>query len=163
MTPQDFIRKWKTHALTERAAAQEHFIDLCRLLGHPTPAEDDPNGDHFTFEKGAAIISGGKLCAQSGAGGAGMRERGQMLPIAARRARNSKAPAFSRGVDAAPSLPFTGRAERECATGGVLRETRQINAPRPATPTRPRFAGPPSPQGGGISAPRLQAKDHFSQ
>ncbi len=59
MTPQDFIRKWKTHALTERAAAQEHFIDLCRLFGHPTPAEDDPAGDHFTFEKGAAIAGGG--------------------------------------------------------------------------------------------------------
>ena len=54
MTPQDFIRKWKTHALTERAAAQEHFLDLCRLFDHPTPAEDDPKGDHFTFEKGAA-------------------------------------------------------------------------------------------------------------
>ena len=59
MTPQDFIRKWKTHALTERAAAQEHFLDLCRLFDHPTPAEDDPNGDHFTFEKGAAIAGGG--------------------------------------------------------------------------------------------------------
>jgi len=59
MTPQDFIRKWKTHALTERAAAQEHFLDLCRLFDHPTPAEDDPKGDHFTFEKGAAIAGGG--------------------------------------------------------------------------------------------------------
>lgn len=59
MTPQDFIRKWKTHALTERAAAQEHFLDLCRLFDHPTPAEDDPKGDHFTFEKGATIAGGG--------------------------------------------------------------------------------------------------------
>jgi type II restriction/modification system DNA methylase subunit YeeA len=59
MTPQEFIRKWKDHALTERAAAQEHFIDLCRLFGHPTPAEDDPRGDHFAFEKGASIIGGG--------------------------------------------------------------------------------------------------------
>lgn len=25
--------------LKERSAAQEHFIDLCRLLGEPTPAE----------------------------------------------------------------------------------------------------------------------------
>lgn len=32
MTPQDFIRKWKANARAERAAAQEHFIDLCRLL-----------------------------------------------------------------------------------------------------------------------------------
>ncbi len=59
MTPQDFIRKWKNHALTERAAAQEHFIDLCRLFGHPTPAEADPTGQEFAFEKGASIVGGG--------------------------------------------------------------------------------------------------------
>ncbi|MBL1257154.1 DNA methyltransferase [Methylocystis sp. Sn-Cys] len=59
MTPHEFIRKWKDHALTERAAAQEHFIDLCHLFGHPTPAEADPTGKEFTFEKGAAIVGGG--------------------------------------------------------------------------------------------------------
>ena len=59
MTPQDFIKKWKPVALTERATAQEHFLDLCRLFGHPTPAEDDPQGDHFAFEKGASKIGGG--------------------------------------------------------------------------------------------------------
>jgi type II restriction/modification system DNA methylase subunit YeeA len=59
MTPQEFIRKWKTHALTERAAAQEHFIDLCRMFGHPTPAEADPAGEYFTFEKGAPKTGGG--------------------------------------------------------------------------------------------------------
>jgi hypothetical protein len=59
MTPQDFIRKWKPVALTERATAQEHFIDLCRLFDHPTPAEDDPVGDHFAFEKGASKVGGG--------------------------------------------------------------------------------------------------------
>jgi hypothetical protein len=60
MTPQDFIRKWKPVALTERATAQEHFIDLCRLFGHPTPTEDDPVGDHFAFEKGAPKTGGGE-------------------------------------------------------------------------------------------------------
>lgn len=59
MTPQEFIRKWKNHALTERASAQEHFIDLCRLFEHPTPAEADPGGETFAFEKGAAITGGG--------------------------------------------------------------------------------------------------------
>jgi type II restriction/modification system DNA methylase subunit YeeA len=59
MTPQDFIRKWKDHALTERASAQEHFIDLCRLFDHPTPAEADPKGEEFAFEKGASITGGG--------------------------------------------------------------------------------------------------------
>ena len=60
MTPQDFIRKWKPVALTERATAQEHFLDLCRLFDHPTPAGDDPIGDHFTFEKGAPKTGGGE-------------------------------------------------------------------------------------------------------
>ncbi len=32
MTPHDFITKWRASALKERSAAQEHFIDLCRLL-----------------------------------------------------------------------------------------------------------------------------------
>jgi hypothetical protein len=60
MTPQEFVSKWRNVSLGERAAAQEHFIDLCRLLGHPTPAADDPTGQRFTFEAGAAKSSGGQ-------------------------------------------------------------------------------------------------------
>ena len=60
MTPQDFIRKWRDAELKERSAAQEHFIDLCRLLGEPTPAEADPRGESYCFEKGAAKLSGGE-------------------------------------------------------------------------------------------------------
>ena len=45
MTPGAFIAKWRASELKERSAAQEHFIDLCRLLGEPTPAEADPTGD----------------------------------------------------------------------------------------------------------------------
>jgi hypothetical protein len=44
LSPQDFIAKWRYAELKERSAAQEHFIDLCRLVGHPTPAEADPAG-----------------------------------------------------------------------------------------------------------------------
>ena len=36
------------------------FIDLCRLVGHPTPAEDDPTGQTFTFEAGATKPRGGQ-------------------------------------------------------------------------------------------------------
>lgn len=54
MTPHEFIKKWKPVALTERQTAQEHFIDLCRLVNHPTPVEDDPSGKRYCFEKGAA-------------------------------------------------------------------------------------------------------------
>ena len=36
MTPGAFIAKWRASELKERSAAQEHFIDLRRLLGDPT-------------------------------------------------------------------------------------------------------------------------------
>lgn len=52
MTPQQFIQKWKPVSLTERAAAQSHFIDLCALLGHEDPITADPAGEWFAFEKG---------------------------------------------------------------------------------------------------------------
>ncbi|MCB1499340.1 MAG: hypothetical protein KDK07_06060, partial [Bauldia sp.] len=59
MTPARFIEKWGDSELRERQGAQEHFIDLCRLLGEPTPAEDDPKGDHYCFERGAEKVGGG--------------------------------------------------------------------------------------------------------
>lgn len=33
MTPSEFIAKWRVSELKKSAAAQEHFIDRCRLLG----------------------------------------------------------------------------------------------------------------------------------
>ena len=60
MTAHAFIKKWKKVDLTERQTAHEHFLDLCKLLDHPTPIQDDPIGDHFAFEKGATKIGGGK-------------------------------------------------------------------------------------------------------
>ena len=52
MQAQDFIRKWgpqgTAYDLNERAGAQAHFIDLCRVLGVPEPA--DP--EHYCFERG---------------------------------------------------------------------------------------------------------------
>lgn len=59
MTPDAFIAKWSANTRSERAAAQEHFIDLCRLLGEPTPNEADPDGEQYAFEKGAVKSSGG--------------------------------------------------------------------------------------------------------
>src|SRR5713101_2178099 len=47
MTPTEFIRKWRAANLKERSGAQEHFIDLCHLLGEHTPAEADPEGAWF--------------------------------------------------------------------------------------------------------------------
>ena len=55
----EFIQKWTASTATERAASQEHFIDLCRLLGEPTPNEADPRGEFYAFEKGTEKVSGG--------------------------------------------------------------------------------------------------------
>ena len=59
MKPADFVRKWSDSALRERQGAQEHFIDLCRLVGEPTPAEDDPKGERYCFERGVEKVGGG--------------------------------------------------------------------------------------------------------
>ena len=59
MTPGAFIAKWRASELKERSASQEHFIDLCRLLGEPTPAEADPAGERYCFERGARKDTGG--------------------------------------------------------------------------------------------------------
>jgi hypothetical protein len=58
MTPQDFIAKWRANTRNERAACQEHFLDLCRLLDEPTP-NSDPDGANYAFEKGAQKATGG--------------------------------------------------------------------------------------------------------
>jgi hypothetical protein len=36
-----FKKKWARYSGKENSAYQEHFNDLCRLLGHPTPSETD--------------------------------------------------------------------------------------------------------------------------
>lgn len=52
MTVAEFIKKWSRYQGKETAAYQEHFNDLCRLLGQKTPAEADPTGDAgFCFQK----------------------------------------------------------------------------------------------------------------
>jgi type II restriction/modification system DNA methylase subunit YeeA len=59
MTPSEFAAKWTGSQRAERAAAQEHFIDLCRMIGVPTPNEADPTGAWYAFEKGAGKVLGG--------------------------------------------------------------------------------------------------------
>lgn len=60
ITVDQFIRKWGCAELKERSAAQEHFIDLCHVLGEPTPADIDPRGDFYCFERGATKTTGGE-------------------------------------------------------------------------------------------------------
>ncbi|MBK1640485.1 hypothetical protein CKO12_01040 [Chromatium okenii] len=59
MTPEQFIAKWHATTLKERSAAQEHFIDLCHLLHELTPADIDPTGAFYCFERGAKKAGGG--------------------------------------------------------------------------------------------------------
>lgn len=58
LTPQEFVSRWRGVALKERSASHSHFIDLCRLVGQPTPTEADPTGDFYTFERGAEKSAG---------------------------------------------------------------------------------------------------------
>ena len=56
MTPFDFISKWSpgggSYSMSERAGAQPHFIDLCRLLGVDAPND----AENYTFEKGTVLL-----------------------------------------------------------------------------------------------------------
>lgn len=55
MTPAEFKTKWAKFSGKESAAYAEHFNDLCRMLGVPTPIEADPTGnDTFCFQKHVA-------------------------------------------------------------------------------------------------------------
>ena len=55
----EFIMKWRKVELKERSYAHEHFLDLCEAFNHPKPADVDPTGQSFTFEKGATKQTGG--------------------------------------------------------------------------------------------------------
>lgn len=55
----EFISKWQANARPERAACQEHFLDLCALLDEPTP-NTDPDGSAYAFEKGVSKAVGGE-------------------------------------------------------------------------------------------------------
>lgn len=52
----DFITRWSAggaaHALNEQQGAQQHFIELCALLGVAPPSGDDD----YLFEKGALLL-----------------------------------------------------------------------------------------------------------
>jgi hypothetical protein len=58
MTPQQFVHTWKHSQLKEKSGSQSHFIDVCRLVGHPAPHEADPSGESFTFEAFATKQTG---------------------------------------------------------------------------------------------------------
>ena len=59
VTPQQFVSKWSKADLSERSAYQQHFLDLCELLAQPKPADADPDGAWYTFERGVRKTTGG--------------------------------------------------------------------------------------------------------
>ena len=59
LTPAAFAQKWSGSTTTEKAASQEHFIDLCRMVGEPTPHEADPTGEQYAFERRGEKAGGG--------------------------------------------------------------------------------------------------------
>jgi hypothetical protein len=58
MTLSEFAAKWRGVTTGERASAQSHFLDLCRVLGQPGPTDADPTGEWYAFEKGAEKFDG---------------------------------------------------------------------------------------------------------
>ena len=58
MTPHEFVTKWRGDTRKERSVSQEHFIDLCRLVGHETPGEN--RDGTLAFEAGVSKSSGGQ-------------------------------------------------------------------------------------------------------
>ncbi len=54
MTPQAFIAHWQHNNITERAGAQQHFNDLCEVLGMEKPRD----AENYSFERGVKVIGG---------------------------------------------------------------------------------------------------------
>ncbi len=59
LTPAAFAAKWRGITTSEKAGSQSLFIDLCRMLGEPTPHDADPTGQQYAFEKRVTKAGGG--------------------------------------------------------------------------------------------------------
>lgn len=58
-TSEDFVKRWAGRELTERAIAQSHFIDLCRLLGVPAPTDNPVTDSDYGFEARTDVSASG--------------------------------------------------------------------------------------------------------
>jgi type I restriction-modification system DNA methylase subunit len=58
LAPEKFIERWQHATLSERASYQQHFGDVCHLIGAQTPIEADPTGEQYTFEYGLKKTDG---------------------------------------------------------------------------------------------------------
>lgn len=50
-TVDDFLKRWSGSSGSERANAQQFFIDLCDLLGVERPRVSGPDFEDYRFEK----------------------------------------------------------------------------------------------------------------
>ncbi len=55
MNVPEFQAKWRDSTLKESAFAKSHFLDLCRVLGMPSPAEAK-SGSFYTFGKDKTLV-----------------------------------------------------------------------------------------------------------
>lgn len=63
MKVEQFIKKWSASELGEDKHGKGsvlHFLDLCALLGVPTPSDTDLKGTHYCFEKGLSQTTGAR-------------------------------------------------------------------------------------------------------
>ncbi len=58
MTPNEFAQKWADSSLGEKQSYQAHFMDLCRLVGHETPAGDGKTAAGKTFQFEPTVQTG---------------------------------------------------------------------------------------------------------
>ena len=58
MTVEEFVRKWERSSLGESQGAQQHFVDLCHVLGEKAPADADPTATDYCFERAVAKTDG---------------------------------------------------------------------------------------------------------
>jgi hypothetical protein len=157
LTPAAFAAKWHGVTTTEKASAQEHFIDLCRMLGEPTPHEADPIGAQYAFEKRVSKAAGGdgfadvwkrdffaccpdRRALSQRAAVAGPRRRDPRLSRS-RTATSRRAGARCPG-EPAGHLVCSRRGESRCSTWPSSRRRRQTRGCRPGAPLpRGRRAG----------------------
>ncbi|MEX2236469.1 MAG: DNA methyltransferase [Dehalococcoidia bacterium] len=58
MNAQEFAAKWKASTLKESQGDRAQFEDICRLVGHPTPSDADPDGSFFVYQRRTAKDNG---------------------------------------------------------------------------------------------------------
>ncbi|MPY72238.1 MAG: hypothetical protein GEU92_19435, partial [Alphaproteobacteria bacterium] len=58
MTPEEFIERWRHNERTERAASQQHFLELCEMLEVPRPGDAGYPSDDYEFERNVLKLGG---------------------------------------------------------------------------------------------------------